>query len=348
MCPLLIQDAAADPKFKDHPAVRLGLTRYLGVPIHSPDGAAVGTLCFLDNRSQERLHQEDVEFLTVLAMRVSAERERERITEQRLEEERATAARLGEAVDRLVQAAEEKRRLTATVIHDLRQPLATMRTALYLLEREDTPAERAECREVLESRVHALDALVDELMEYARIEAGQVPSQLEEAELFPMLEDYVRPFVVEAAPRSVEVRLEVDASLGSAQTDRTKLCHIVRNLLSNGIKFAARNAPGESGDRERARGLVAVRAAGEGPSAWRLEVEDDGIGMPETVQRHIFEEFYQGPEALAGEARSGSPRGRGLGLAIVKHLCSALKAEIQVRSAPGEGTCFSVLFPRSL
>ena len=333
----MIQDASTDPQCQGHPAIRMRLTRYLAVPVFTTGGEVLGTLCFLDDRSHLPLGREDVEFLSVLAMRVSAELERERAIEARLAEERAASGRLKEMNDRLLRAAEEKRRLTATVIHDLRQPLATLRTSLYLLRDEDDPGEREECLNLLDHRLTALDGLVEELMEYARIEAGRLPWRVEQVHLPELLTRCVEGFSPEAAARGITLSLELDPLLGACETDGAKLCHIVRNLVSNAIKFTSGHAPA----------TVTVRAAPQEPASWRLEVEDTGPGIPQADAPHIFDEFYQGANAEEEEARSRYPHGRGLGLAIVKHLCTAMGVEIIVHSSPGEGTRFALTFPQT-
>lgn len=342
---MLIQDATADPALQTHPAIRMGLTRYLGVPVANPNGEAIGTLCFLDDRSDVRLGEEDIHFLSLLGMRVSAELERERSTRERLAEREAMVARLEAVNARLRRASEEKRRLIATVIHDLRQPLTALRTTLYCLRQEEDPAEREASITLLEGRLAALSALTDELGEYARLEAGQVPWKLARTPLAPLLRECVEGFAPEACARRVRVRCELPPTLGEAETDSAKLCHVVSNLIANAITFAAAGEADSSAEGEHA-GSVVVRAASEGASAWRLVVEDDGPGIPDAVLEHIFEEFYQGTAAPQGAPPGDQSRGLGLGLAIVDYLCAGMGAQIEVASVPGLGTRFAVTFPR--
>lgn len=278
-------------------------------------------------------------------MRVSAERERERALQQRLAEQQAATERLAEMNTRLRLAAEEKRRFVATVIHDLRQPIAALRTLLHVVALEEDPEERTESLSLLEDRVTALAAMVDELLEYARLEADQLPRRVEPVAFPELLEEVLRDFQPEAAARGVTLTLEADPNLGGGQTDRARLSHILRNLLGNAIKFSIPD--GEAGLLRR-RARVVLRAQPLGETEWRVEVEDSGIGMDEAVQHRIFEEFYQGPEARASEARSGYPRGRGLGLAIVQRFCETLGGKISVRSRPGRGSRFTLILPRNL
>ena len=345
MCPLLIQDATTDARFSDHPAVRLGLTRYLAVPICDPQGAALGTLCILDDHSLEPLEDQDIRFLSLLAMRVSAELERERTVEERLARERETQERLAELNAQLLEAAEARTRFVAAVIHDLRQPIAALRTMMYVLARESDPDERSVCHTMLDERLMALGSMVDELMQFAEIEAGRVPSRLEALDVGCLISDCVSEFLPEAACRALRLTLQPLPDLGIVITDSQKVRRILRNLLSNAIKFTATTDPHRDPSPGAVLGSIEVRCRTE-RGVWTVEVEDSGIGIPAGICDQIFEDYFRGPEAHSSETRSGTPRGRGLGLAIVRRFCEDLECNITVRSRPGQGTCFTLRFPR--
>jgi signal transduction histidine kinase len=330
VCPLLIQDATQERRYRRHPGVRAGLTRYLGIPIRTPEGEPIGTLCILDGHSDEILGEEDSRFLSLLAMRVSAEVERERLTQARIAEHRATAEHLADLNRRLESTAEEKRKFVAMIIHDLRQPLTALNTILYLLESERDPQERAACLEALQNRVGALAGLLDALCEVNQIEAGQVRLHLEQVDLAQVIRECIENVTPAFVSGPVRVLCDLDDSLGLCRVDKSKLTHILLNLLSNALKFTS-------------RGYVRVVAATEGAERWFFEIEDTGIGMSLEEQQRVFEEFYRTPSASA----SGQ-YGSGLGLAIVRQLCQTMQAEITLRSAPGQGSCFRVTFPRQL
>jgi two-component system sensor histidine kinase EvgS len=336
VCPVLIQDARRDPAYAGHPAVRLGLTRYLGVTVHGAGGNPIGTLCFLDHRTEEPLTEADVQFLTVLAMRASAELQREELMERRLREERQAAAELASAHARLLEAAAEKRRFITAVIHDLRQPIATLRTLLFVGQSDEGPAEREQSRQLLEGRVRALGVMVDELLEYAQLDAGELAWHPEHVDLAAELRRCAEELLPEAEVRGVRLTLDLAPELGSWETDRTQLACVVRNLLTNSIKFSA-----HAEDRVPEAFLRARRTG----KSWNLEVEDNGIGIPWPVLRRIFVETYRAPEASAQEERAGYPAGRGLGLAIVKRLCDRMGGRVAVRSTEGQGTRFRIRFP---
>jgi signal transduction histidine kinase len=333
--------------------VPLGLTRYLGVPIYSSEGAAIGTLCFLDGHSDEPLGEVDVQFMQLLAMRVSAEFERERAIRERIAEQRAMVEQLSAANQRLQTAAEEKRRFVAGVIHDLRQPLAAMRMELHLLRTITDAGERAESLATLEERVSALTTMVEELMSYAEIESGRISWRIERIDLPPFLHRLLDGFETAARARGLTLRREIARDLGEAVTDPSKLTHILGNLLSNALKFTA-------------QGGVTVRARRR-ERAWEIEVADSGSGIAAEALPHIFEEFYQAPRSDSRQPEAGDgeappvagkrvaaiaartlpqmPPGRGLGLAVVRSVSAAMGASIDVASEPGRGTCFRLRFP---
>lgn len=327
--PLLIQNAQEHPEFCHHIVVRLKLRRYLGVPICNPSGDAVGTLCFLDDRIEEPLYDEDIRFLSLLAMRVSAELERERMIEARVAEQRAHAERLADMNRRLLETAEERRHFVSMVIHDLRHPLTTFRTCLSLLRIETSKKQRNAHLDMLDRRTRALSALLDELVVYDRIEAGYPLLTVNEIDLAT----HIRECIEEATDltseleRGVPIHFECAPDLGVAHLDGGKLRHILLNLLANALKFTP-------------EGHITVRARLENADQWRLEVEDTGIGMSLEAQARAFEEYFTGAEV--------SSSGVGLGLAITRRLCAVLNAQITLESTPGTGTCFRLLLPRRL
>lgn len=329
--PLLIQNASEHPDFCDHSAVRFGLNRYLGVPIHDLHGKPIGTLCFLflDNRVDTPLGEEDIRFLSLLAMRVSAEVERERMVQSRMEEHQVMADNLAELNARLEATAEAKRRFVATVLHDLRHPITAMRTLLFVLRDEQDPQERQTCIDLLENRLGVLAELLDALMQYHEIEAGHTRLNVEQVDLGRLITECVEEFAPASVSQEVHFVKETEPNLGEARTDVNMLRHVIANLLSNALKFTP-------------RGTVWVRARRRGAKRWALEVEDTGIGMSEEDQRQVFQEFYRAETAYA----QGS--GAGLGLAIVKQLCGALQGTVELKSVPDEGTLFRITFPRDL
>jgi signal transduction histidine kinase len=325
--PLLIQNAMEHPDFRRHLVVRLKLRRYLGVPICNPDGATVGTLCFLDDHTEQQLGEDDIQFLSLLAMRVSAELERERMIDTRIAQERAHSERLAALNRKLEENAEEKRRFVSMVIHDLRHPLTTLRTSLYLLRIETDKRQRLAHIEALESRTRVLGTLLDELVLYDQIEAGKILLGIAPLDPGRLIRDCIAEVAGIGGEQPVPIRCEIDPVLGTVLCDGGKLRHILLNLIGNALKFTH-------------EGEIIVRAVVESADRWRLEVEDSGVGMTSEEQRRAFEEYF------AGTRDAGA--GVGLGLAIAHRLCTALNARITLESAPERGTRFLIVLPRRL
>lgn len=303
------------------------MRRYVGVPICNPNGETIGTVCFLDDRVEESITQEDERFLSLLAMRVSAEMERERITQSRIEESREQAKHLARLNQSLAAHAEEKRRFVSMVIHDLRHPLTTLRMVLHLLRTEEDPQERGYYLDMLDNRVFALATSLDELVTYDQIEAGKVQIRAEQVELEPLIRDCFGLFA-QVPATAASLYCEIDSEIGVVLTDPMKVRHILLNLLANAVKYTP-------------EGSITVRAYSEGSDFWVLEVDDTGIGIRQQLQTKVFEEFVTDAEPC-----TTAPPGGGLGLSIVRQLCDVLNAEILMHSTPGVGTCFQIRFPR--
>lgn len=323
--PLILQDAAEHPECKNNRAVSLGLRRYLGVPIRASDGAMIGTLCFLDECIEEKLDEGDVQFLSILAMRVSAERERERIIAERFAEHQANLERVEQLNAQLRAAAEEERRFVSMVIHDLRHPLTTLRTVLYLLQSETEPEQVAEHCGVMENRVAALSNLLEELVHYNALEAGEQPLlQCEDFAIAPFVREQIVGFAPAFMAQCVTLEYFPDPMLETVCTDRIMLTHILNNLLANALKYTP-------------HGIVTIKTGQDAAEHWYLEVGDTGLGISPEMQGEIFEEYRRDP---ANADRPGS----GLGLAIVRRLCATLNAELSLTSTPQIGTRIRIRF----
>ena len=243
------------------------------------------------------------------------------------QEQRIAAQQLADLNAQLRAKAEEKRNFVNMVIHDLRHPLTTMRTILHLLSRERNQKQRLLDLKTLDNRTRALNTLLDELVLYDQIETGRSLLKIEAIDLAIFLPACVEEIVGHQEAQAVPVRCEIAPELGIVYLDQRKLQHILLNLISNALKFTQ-------------EGQIIVRARPENAVQWRLEVEDTGVGMTSAVRERAFEEYF---------SESGRPHeGVGLGLAIAHRLSMAMEAKVTLRSLPGQGTLFQLVFPRCL
>jgi signal transduction histidine kinase len=216
--------------------------------------------------------------------------------------------------------------------HELRTPLNAIIGFAELMHDGKVGAVSARQQEylddILTSSRHLLQ-LINDVLDLSKVEAGKMefrPEPVDLAKLIREVKDILRTL---AAQKQIQVEVEIDAGVTGVLADPAKLKQVLYNYLSNAIKFT----PDE--------GRVVVRVAPEGPEAFRLEVEDTGIGIrPEDMDR-LFVEFQQLDSSMAKKHA-----GTGLGLALTKRIVEAQGGQVGARGAPGRGSLFSAVLPR--
>lgn len=210
--------------------------------------------------------------------------------------------------------------------HEVRTPLAGLRSAVETLEGgRIPPADEERLRGIVRRQLERLERLVDDLAELNRIESGELQLHRRPTDLAALLRDLALEFRERAATRGVAI--EAEAGEVRADVDPQRVQQIVSNLLDNAIKFSP------SG------GVVRLEAARRDGRAV-ITVEDAGEGIPPEEQDRIFHRFYR-----VDKSRSQDVPGTGLGLAIVKHLTALHGGFVEVESAPGRGARFRVVLP---
>ncbi len=232
----------------------------------------------------------------------------------------ALYAELDETSERLRAASESKDRFWANVSHELRTPLNSIIGLTRLLAEPTADGgldpERLYQVELIKNSGSTLLALVNDLLDVAKAESGQLhvdPANVDLRALFGRLRGLARPM---AEGRPVEVIVSDAGAPGTILTDEVALTSILRNLLSNGIKYT------DSGE-------VRLSARVTGPRL-EISVADTGIGIPASLCDHVFEEFYQVPGVRRG--------GTGLGLPYARRLARILGGDLKLTSEPGVGT----------
>ena len=239
----------------------------------------------------------------------------------------ALYAELDEKSERLRVASESKDRFWANVSHELRTPLNSIIGLARLLAEPTADggldAERLHQVRLIRSTSGSLLALVNDLLDVAKAESGRLrvdPARVDLRALFGRLRGLVRPL---AEGKPVEVIVSDDGLPDTVLTDETALTSILRNLLSNGIKYT------DSGEVR-----LAARAAG---ARLEISVADSGMGIPAGMQENVFEEFYQVPGVRRG--------GTGLGLPYARRLARLLGGNLTLTSEPGAGTTVVLNLP---
>lgn len=222
------------------------------------------------------------------------------------------------------QADRAKTAFLGTVSHELRTPLAGILGLLELVEDAGSAAERTQYQAQMRAAAVLLLELLEDMLDFARIEAGGVQLDNMGFSLRDTVNDVFAVQGTRAAVRGLALVAEVDPALPDAvQGDRRKLSQILLNLVGNAIKFSD-------------EGAVTVRVRpGSQPGRLHFAVEDHGIGIEPARQQEVFEPFVQVRDSGRHHA------GTGLGLAVCRRLVEAMGGAIELKSAPGQGTTVS-------
>ncbi len=218
-----------------------------------------------------------------------------------------------------------KGRFLATASHDLRQPLQTISLLNGTLRRLAADGDATYAAEQQQQAIASMSRLLNSLLDISKLEAGAIKPQIGDFDLGGLFDELRAEFADIAAKKGLE--LEVVACRECARSDRTLLGQVLRNLLTNAVRYTS-------------SGSVRLQCEREG-AGLRIDVRDTGIGISPEHLPHIFEEFYQ-----AGALPAAMREGHGLGLSIVERVTRLLGHEIKVQSQLRQGSVFSVLLPR--
>jgi len=231
----------------------------------------------------------------------------------------------------LEQASAMKSQFLANVSHELRTPLnAIMGYTHLMLEGVSGDLTRGQHDKLsrLDANARHLLAVINDLLDIARIESGKMPIQVERVLLSELIDEVMTEVEPLIAGTRLAVSRRLPPELPEIRTDRQKIKQIVLNLLSNALKFTPEGEVSIRLDHDRATGEIAIA------------VSDTGIGIAEENQKTIFEAFEQ---ANSSYARRQS--GTGLGLSICRRLASILDGRITLTSRLGEGSTFTLFLP---
>jgi two-component system, OmpR family, phosphate regulon sensor histidine kinase PhoR len=233
----------------------------------------------------------------------------------------------------LAQAVQLQRDFVANASHELRTPVAALLSAIETLQdgAKDDPAMCDRLLTVGLNHTRRLQDMIRDLMDLSRMESADIPVNLGALDTEELREMLLTSFEPACVDRRLALLFNFDAAVDSVTTDPKLVALILRNLVDNATKFA------HQGTTIRVN-LRRVPPAGPAePTRLRLEVVDEGVGIPLDQQGRVFERFYQ-----VDQARTGTPqrnrRGTGLGLAIVKRAVEALRGTVGLESVWGQGT----------
>jgi signal transduction histidine kinase len=215
------------------------------------------------------------------------------------------------------------------VAHDLRNPLHLIAaSAGLLLETEDLPpARRRRPLEITQRAVRQMNRLIGDLLDTTHLEAGRLTLALRDIDAYALVREAGETLRPAAEERRIELRADTPEREAMLRADEDRLLQVLGNLVGNALKFTA------------AGGRVVISARPAGVEIV-FSVADNGPGIPQEHQAHLFDRFWQ--------ARDGDRRGVGLGLAITKGIVEAHGGRVWVESAVGAGSTFSFAIPTAL
>jgi PAS domain S-box-containing protein len=255
----------------------------------------------------------------------------------RLEE---LVAQRTDELDRARAAAEAasaaKSAFLATISHEIRTPLNGIIGVVDVLQQTTLTAEQRGLTDTIAESGTVLLALIDDILDFSRIEAGRLRLALAPVALLPLVESAAEALLPMAARSGVDIHLHVSPVLPAVVLgDALRLRQIITNLLGNAIKFSSGlSRPGRVSLRVDA---VDPGQAGQVESL-HIAVRDNGVGIDEDTRSRLYQPFEQGPQP-------GRTGGTGLGLAISQRLAQAMGGLITLDDDPGPGCCFRVRLP---
>jgi PAS domain S-box-containing protein len=289
---------------------KAGVEHYAVVPLHA-GGERLGMLGLVRGPGGPPFTVEELEILSLLG------------------DQAALAVRNARLYERAQAASEAKSGFLATMSHELRTPLNALEGYSSLLEEgiygPVNEAQLGALARMRRARAHLVE-LIDQVLDVARVEAGTKRVKPEPVALPVLVRDVAETLRGAADARGLSLSLEVPDDVPAVRTDPGMVRQILVNLVGNAVKFTE-------------RGGITVRLSAEG-DAVRLEVADTGPGIPPELQERVFEPFFQVDPSTT--RREG---GVGLGLALCREFAHLLGGDLTLRSAPGEGTAFTLSLP---
>ena len=230
-------------------------------------------------------------------------------------------------VTRLKEVERLKSEFVMAASHELRTPLTGMGMSIDLLLEHAAQGLAEKDRELLQAaheEVHRMKALVNDLLDLSKIEAGRIELEFEKVPVQTLFEHVQEVFKGQAEMKHVKLTSELAGDLPEVRADANKVTWVLTNLISNALRYV------------RQGGQIQIMAKKIGPHV-HLSVRDDGPGIPPEYQSKIFQKFVQVKGRQSG--------GTGLGLAICKEIVRAHGGAIWVESSPGQGSTFTFTLP---
>jgi two-component system phosphate regulon sensor histidine kinase PhoR len=230
---------------------------------------------------------------------------------------------------RAMKLSQMKSDFVSNVSHELRTPLASIRVfgEFLKLGRVKDAAKMREYGEYIETESRRLTQLINNILDFSRIESGQKSYHFYPTDIRELVADTLKVFEVRLKQDDFTINFETAANLPRVAVDADAMTQALVNLLDNAVKYSGAS-------RE-----ITLRL-GQHDEWVTVAVSDNGIGIPEEDREKVFERFHRVSTGLVHDVK-----GSGLGLAIVKHIVEAHGGKVTIESRPGRGTTFTIHLP---
>ncbi|MGL5944881.1 MAG: GAF domain-containing sensor histidine kinase, partial [Sediminibacterium sp.] len=318
-----VPNALEDERFVNNPFVvnESNIRFYAGIPLVSENGFNLGAICVLDTVPR-KLTEDQIFALDVLSRQII------KLFDLRLRNLQIEAQNsiMENQKNHLLELSEIQNKIISIVAHDVRSPVASLRNVINLKKQNDISAdEMNEFMDMLSKQLDGTMSLLSNLVEWGGILIKKSAAKWNEIDLFTLIESIFKDLEVAALVK--HNRLVNDVVKGTkVWADENMLKFIIRNLMSNAIKFTE-------------NGAVSIASSGE-KTRTRILIKDTGIGMNEEIRSNLF-------KANRSSSRKGTKKeeGSGLGLILSKEFAENLGSDIQVESEVGKGSIFSFTVP---
>jgi signal transduction histidine kinase/CheY-like chemotaxis protein len=340
-----VLDAREDPRFANNPLVQgpVQLRYYAGAPLVTPEGVPIGALCVIDCAPRQLTPQQLTalqclarQTIAQLELRVALRQLKQQAENDALlhaETRRAFAAverknqELAESRAEALRASQAKSDFLSSMSHEIRTPMNGVLGMNQLLAATSLSPEQRRYVEVVQSSGRQLLALIDDLLDLSKIEAGKVTIECADFDLRHTLNEVSDMWSVQASAKGLAFRANIAAEVPLLLLgDSSRLRQVLNNLANNAIKFTARGAVNLS---------VELAGKQEDRVLIRFSVADTGIGIRPDQASRLFSPFVQ-----ADVSTTRNYGGTGLGLAICKHLVELMGGTIGIESQVGQGSVF--------
>jgi len=230
---------------------------------------------------------------------------------------------------RQLELAQMKAGFVSNVTHELKTPIALIRLAVETLElkRVRSPEEAEKFLHMIGRETIRLSHLVDNILDFARLEAGQRVFRMEPVPVAQIVEEALETFRPRLEHLGFTLEEQIPEGLPRVNVDGTAITHCVLNLLDNAVKYS------------KERKLIRVAAGANGDDVW-ISVTDQGIGIAPADRERVFEKFVRLETGLIHDVK-----GSGLGLSLVAQILAAHGGRVEVESEPGRGSTFTLHLP---